>query len=111
MTEGLPAILLAIFLGGVLTTYFWRFLGVIAAERIDPEGELLMWVRAVATAIVSALVAGIVLSPNEILDSTSLQARIAALAVGVACFYLARRNTGAGVAAAIVALVGFNLIL
>ncbi len=93
-----------IVVAGALTTYVWRVLGVMLAERIDPEGELLLWVRCVATSIVAALCAGIVLSPNRILAVTSLDARIIAMAAGVACFYIFRCNTGAGVAASVVAL-------
>jgi branched-subunit amino acid transport protein len=110
MSETLQT-LLVVFLGGALTTYVWRFLGVMLAERVDPQSEFLMWVRSVATAIVAALCAGIVLSPNRILALTSLEARIAAIAVGVICFYVFRRNTGAGVAAAVLALFVFSGVL
>lgn len=89
---------------GWATTYAWRFVGVYLAERIAPESELLTWVRAVATALVAALVAGLVLDPPGQLAATEIEARIAAMAIGVAAFYVFRRNTGAGVATAVVAL-------
>ncbi len=102
--------ILLILIGGGLTTYVWRFMGVWMSERVDPEGELLMWVRCVATAIVAALVAGIVLSPNAILASTGLEMRVAAIAAGVLAFYATGKNTGLGVAASVVVLFALALL-
>ena len=42
-TEAWAAVALA-FLG----TFIWRFLGVLLAERITPDGPLMQWVNAVA---------------------------------------------------------------
>ena len=103
MTE-FTALLVLVVTAGWATTYVWRFVGVYLAERIAPDSELLTWVRAVATALVAALVAGLILDPPGQLAITSREARIAAMTIGVGAFYLFRRHTGAGVASAVVAL-------
>jgi branched-subunit amino acid transport protein len=103
--------LLALVVGGALATYVWRFLGVMLAERVDTGSEFLMWVRCVATAIVAGLCAAIVLQPNRILALTSLDGRLFAIVVGVACFYAFRRSTGWGVAAALAALYLYSTVI
>ena len=35
---------------GMAVTYVWRLLGVMAVAHIDPESDLLLWVRAVSIA-------------------------------------------------------------
>ena len=99
---GLAALTLT---AGCATTYVWRFAGVYLAERTDPHSEILRWVRAVATALVAALVARIIFSPPELLGVAALEARLAAMALGVAGFYVFRKHTGAGVAIAVAGLL------
>jgi branched-subunit amino acid transport protein len=96
---------------GWATTYVWRFAGVYLAERLAPDSDLLMWVRAVATALVAALVARIIIAPPGLLAATPLEARLAAMAVGVAAFYLLRRRLGAGVAAAVLSLLAIGWLI
>lgn len=103
--SGFLGLLILILIAGWATTYIWRFAGVYLAERTNPDSEILVWVRAVATALVAALVARILFAPPGVLATTSLDARIAAMACGVAAFYLFRRQTGAGVAAAVASLL------
>src|SRR5690606_6399084 len=73
---GLYALILLL---GTLPTYVWRFVGVLVAQRLDPDSEVLSWVRAVASALVSALVARIALVPPDLLNSTTLVDRGVAL--------------------------------
>lgn len=100
-TLGLIGVLLA---AGWATTYVWRFVGVYIGQRMAPDSELLMWVRAVATALVSALVVRLLLVPPGMLAETTLEARIIAMAAGVAGFYLFGRGVGAAVTVAAVSL-------
>ena len=46
-----------IFIGGFVAIYFWRFLGLVFADRLAIDSEILIWVRLVANALMSALVA------------------------------------------------------
>lgn len=88
---------------GFAVTYVWRFLGVLAVKRIEPDGDLLLWVRAVATALVAALVMRITFSPVGVLAETATLSRAVALAMGLAAYHLFRR-VEFGVAAAVVSL-------
>ena len=70
-------VLIVVVAGGA--TYFWRVLGVIAAQRLDPRGELMRWLGCVATAIVAALCIKLALVPPHILADTMLASRLGAL--------------------------------
>lgn len=94
------SLLLAILLAGFAVTYVWRMLGAVAVASLDPEGEILLWVRAVATALVAALVAKIVLFPEGLLAGTLAASRLGSLAMGIGVFFW-RRHVETSVIAAI----------
>ena len=79
MTEATTHLLIIVLLAGA-ATYLWRILGVVAAQRLDPNGELLRWLSCVATAIVAALCIKLALVPPEILADTMLVTRLGAFA-------------------------------
>lgn len=95
---------------GFAVTYVWRFLGVLAVKRIEPESDVLLWVRAVATALVAALVMRISFSPAGVLAETATLSRAAALLAGLAAYYLFGR-VESGVAATVVALAFAEIAL
>ena len=95
---------------GFAVTYFWRALGVFVVTRIDPESDVLLWVRAVSTALVAALVMRMVIVPSGVLADIPLLIRLAAMAVGIGVFQFASRSTNAGTFAAVVTLATLNLI-
>jgi branched-subunit amino acid transport protein len=103
-------IYLALLAGGFAVTYVWRMLGAVAASRLNPEGEVLLWVRAVATALVAALVARIVLVPEGLLAGTLALSRIGGLAAGVGVFFW-RRHVESSVVAAILAFFALEALL
>jgi len=107
---GALAMLGALLGAGFAVTYVWRFLGVLAVKRIEPEGDLLLWVRAVATALVAALVMRITFSPVGALADTATLSRAAALAIGLAAYYMFRR-VELGVAAAVASLAAAEILL
>ena len=88
----------AILLAGVLTTEIWRWLGVLVGSRLAVDGAVFQWVRAVATSLVAAMVARMLLYPAGTLASVPWQLRLGAFVAGVACYFAARRSLGAGVA-------------
>ena len=90
---------------GSAATYLWRFLGVVYASRLAPDSAILDWVRAVATALIAALIMRIVLVPPGALAETALVSRGLALAAGALVFYFGRRMIVAGVAGAYVVLL------
>ena len=60
--------LLVLLLAGFLPNEAWRMLGLWFGSGIDEGSELLVWVRAVATAILAVVIAQILVSPPGGLD-------------------------------------------
>ncbi|HHN73384.1 MAG TPA: AzlD domain-containing protein [Thermopetrobacter sp.] len=104
-------LLLAVPLAGVAVTYVWRWLGVLTVSRIDPRGPLLAWVRAVATALVAALVARMVLFPSGLLAETPAAARLGGLLAGLLFWWLAGRRLAAAVGVAVAVFLLIELVL
>ena len=92
-------------LAASLATYFWRGAGVLLSGRVTVESELFAWATCVAYAMVAGLVSRIVFMPTGMLADTVLADRLAACAVALAAYHLARRNLLAGVAAGVGALM------
>jgi hypothetical protein len=97
---------LALILLGFLPSEVWRWLGLLLGRGLDEDSEILLWVRAVATALVAGVVARLVLVPPGALASVPLGVRVAALGCGFLAFLLMRRSAFAGVIVAEAALVG-----
>lgn len=56
--------LAVLFVAGVIPNQIWRMLGLWFGGGIDEGSELLIWVRAVATAILAGVIAQIVVQPR-----------------------------------------------
>jgi Branched-chain amino acid transport protein (AzlD) len=102
---------LALILVGLLPNEIWRMLGLLVSRGIDENSELLVWVRAVATAILAGVIAKVTLMPPGALAGVPLAARLAAIAVGFVGFFAVRRSVFAGVLAGELALVVGALLL
>lgn len=90
-----------IVVAGWLATDIWRWLGVLAGNRIDENSETMNWVRAVATALVAAVIAKLIVYPTGELETSPLWLRVGAIAAGAAAFFLFKRNQLFGIVAAI----------
>jgi hypothetical protein len=88
---------LALILVGLLPNEVWRWLGVVVGHGLREDSEVILWVRAVATALVAGVIARIVLFPPGALSSVPVAVRLAALAAGFAAFMAMRRSALAGV--------------
>jgi hypothetical protein len=88
---------LALLLLGFLPSEVWRWLGLVLGHGLDEDSEIILWVRAVATALVAGVVARIVLIPPGALAAVPLWVRLAALGCGFLAFCLVRRSAFAGV--------------
>jgi hypothetical protein len=91
---------------GVLPNEVWRMLGVVASRGLDEESELIIWVRAIATATLTGVVSKIVVFAPGALGTVPLGVRLAAAAAGVAAFFVMRQSVFASLvtgAAAILA--------
>ena len=97
--------LAVLFVAGVIPNQIWRMLGLWFGGGIDEGSELLVWVRAVATAILAGVIAQIVVQPPGALASVPDYLRYGAVAAGFAVFLLARKSIFAGVIAGEIVLL------
>ena len=89
--------LLVLLVAGVIPNQIWRMLGLWFGGGIDEGSELLIWVRAVATAVLAGVIAQIVVQPPGALASVPGMLRYGAVAAGFAVFMLTRKSIFAGV--------------
>jgi branched-subunit amino acid transport protein len=82
---------------GFLPTEIWRMLGLVVARGLDAGSELVVWVRAVAVAVLAGVIAKLIFFPPGALASVPLAVRLTAIACGFAAFVLVRRSVLAGV--------------
>ena len=96
----------ALIVCGFLPSEIWRWLAVLVGRGLDETSELLIWVRAVATATLAAVVAKLAFFPAGALATVPTQWRVTALAAGVAVFFACRRSVLLGVLVGEAILVG-----
>jgi hypothetical protein len=90
---------------GFIATDFWRWLGVLAGNRLNEESEALNWVRAVATALVMAVTAKLIVFPTGTLAHSPLWLRLAAASIGFAIFVATGKKVAVGVIVPIAILI------
>ena len=88
---------LVLIMVGFLPNEIWRLLGVVVSHGIDERSELIVWVRAVATAILTGVVAKIIVFAPGALAAVPLSVRLTAAAAGMAAFFLLKCSVLAGV--------------
>lgn len=88
-----------ILVAGWLATDVWRWLGVLAGGRLRDDGEVFIWVRCVATALVAGVIAKLILFPQGALAETSMALRLFATACGFLAFLASRQKVVVGVLA------------
>jgi hypothetical protein len=90
---------LALVLLGFLPSEVWRWLGMLLGRGLDEDSEIVLWVRAVATALIAGVVARIVLIPPGALATVPLAVRLAAIGCGFLAYLIVRRSPFVGVLA------------
>jgi hypothetical protein len=90
--------LLVLLLAGFLPNESWRMLGLWLGGGVDEESDLLVWVRAVATAILAGVIAQILVVPPGALAAIPGVLRYGAVAAGLVAFVATRRSIFVGVA-------------
>lgn len=75
-----------ILIAGWAATDAWRFLGVYLGGRVSDDSDALVLVRAVATALVAAVVGNLIVFPTGPLADSALALRILAAAAGFAAY-------------------------
>ena len=77
---------LFILLAGWLPSDVWRAVGTLAAGWIDPNGEWLVLVRAIANALVAAVISRFVFVPTGALAEVPLWLRLGAFVLALMAF-------------------------
>jgi hypothetical protein len=102
---------LILIFAGFLPHEAWRWLGIVLSRGLDEASEVIVWVRAVAVAILAGVVAKIVVFSPGALAGVPLWVRLSAAAAGMLAFFLARQSILVGVATGTGCLVLAELIL
>ncbi len=90
---------LALILVGFLPHEFWRLLGLVLVRGLDEDSQIVVWVRAVATAMLAGVLAQLILVSPGALAAIPMAVRIGAACAGFLAFLLARRSVFVGVLA------------
>jgi branched-subunit amino acid transport protein len=102
---------LVVIVFGFLPTEVWRVLGVFAGKGLSEDSEVMRWVKVVATALVAAVVAKLVLSPTGALAAVPMAGRLAAIAAGVVAMLATQRSLVAGLLAGELTLIVAYFVL
>jgi hypothetical protein len=96
---------LALILVGFLPNEVWRALGLVLARGLNEDSEIVVWSRAVATAIIAGVLAKLILFSSGALATIPLSVRIGAAAAGFVVYLVMKRSVFAGVIVGEVALL------
>jgi hypothetical protein len=102
---------MVLILVGFLPNEIWRAAGFLLARGIDESSEVLVWVRAVATSVLAAVIAKLIFFAPGALASVPLSVRITALVAGFAGFLVVKRSVFAGVAVGEAVLIAGALLV
>ncbi|MBC8130231.1 MAG: AzlD domain-containing protein [Rhizobiaceae bacterium] len=100
-----------ILLAGWLPTDIWRFIGVLSSGRLDETSPGIALTRTIATGMVAAVIARLVLYPTGTLALIPDTVRVGALAAGFAVYMVSGRRVLVGILAAEAILVGVPLAM
>jgi hypothetical protein len=103
---------LVLVLVGYLPNEIWRVFGLVLARGLNEDSEIVIWSRAVATAILAGVIAKLILFSTGALDTIPLPVRATAALCGFLAFLAVRRSVFAGVVAgeAVLLLGGFFFV-
>lgn len=83
---------LVVILFGFLPSEIWRWAAVFLVKGLSEDSEILVWVKAVATALLAGVVAKLLLSPSGALAVVPSLWRWGALASGFVAFFVLKRS-------------------
>jgi len=96
---------MTLILVGFLPNEIWRLFGLVMARGLDEGSELVIWSRAVATAILAGVIAKLILFSTGELAGIALQVRLGAAACALIAYVAMKRSVFAGVLAGEAALL------
>jgi hypothetical protein len=108
MTELWPYLVLLVV--GFLPNEVWRMLGLVLSRGVDESSDLLLWVRAVAIAILAGVIAQLILFSSGALATIPLPLRLGAAIGGFVAFLLIRRSVFTGVLVGEALLIGGSMM-
>jgi hypothetical protein len=88
---------LALILVGFLPNEVWRVLGLVLVRGLSEDSQIIVWVRAVATAILAGVMAQLIMTTTGALAAIPLFVRIGAAALGFVAFLAIKRSVFVGV--------------
>ncbi|HEY6024347.1 MAG TPA: AzlD domain-containing protein [Pseudolabrys sp.] len=88
---------LVLILVGFLPNEIWRALGLVLARGLNEDSEVVMWSRAVATAILAGVIAKLILFSSGALATIPLPVRVTAATCGFLAYLGVKRSVFAGV--------------
>jgi len=101
---------LVLLLVGFLPNEVWRVLGIVIGRGLDEKSEFVIWVRAVAVAVLAAVIAKLILVPPGALAGVPLAVRLGAIGCGLLAFVLVRRSVFAGLVVGETTLIAGGLL-
>jgi len=104
-----PYVFIAI--AGWLATDIWRWLGVLVGNRLSQDSAALTWVRAVATALLAAVIAKLILYPSGELKNVPVALRLIAVTAGFAAFMIGGKRIWIGIVVALGLLIGGQVLI
>ena len=96
---------LALILVGYLPNEVWRLFGLVLARGLNEDFEIVVWSRAVATAILAGVIAKLIVFSIGALAGIPLGVRVSAAAFGFLVYLTVKRSAFAGVLAGEAALL------
>lgn len=100
-----------VLLAGTVATDIWRWGGVLLGKRLDQKAEGVVFVRAVATSLVAAVIAQLIVYPTGSLGEVPLWLRIGAAAIGFAAFLALGQRVWVGVVTGLAVLGTLQMLL
>jgi hypothetical protein len=82
---------------GYLPNEVWRALGLVLTRGLNEDSEVVIWSRAVATAILAGVIAKLIVFSPGALAAIPLPVRVGAAVCGFIAFLLVKRSVFAGV--------------
>jgi Branched-chain amino acid transport protein (AzlD) len=101
---------LILLLVGFLPNEVWRMLGLVLARGLNENSQIVLWSRAVATAILTSVVAKLIVFAPGDLATVALLVRAGAAVCGFGAFLAIRRSVFVGVVTGEAILVGAGLL-
>ena len=75
-----------------LATYLSRFLGVLSSRNINVNSKIFRWFNNIAYAVLSALIARMIIFPAGVLGDSNLWIRLSVILICTILFFLSKKN-------------------